>query len=377
MRSIEGKLPEEIGKTVDPKLVAASEGYEVLSFRTLVELVAKTAYMNKDYLLFFRGQNTDHINKANKSTFYPTIYRGEYLQQREVNYRFEILAGACRLLVRRFDEAKITGTAELRRKKLIQWSILQHYEVCSTPLLDFTQSLRVAASFAQLNGEKDHSFVYAFGMPYLTNRISNNSEHDLVNIRLLSICPPEALRPYFQEGYLAGTEDLENSYDSKSELDFNNRLIAKFRIPNSNRFWGRNFHAVPKSALYPKGDKIEKICREIRDEVERDLQPGQIGEFLKAWSAIESDLDQRADFGRQHRSMLDAIKRLRKNPRFDDELLFQIDRLRRFRNQLVHSPVEIKQTQVRDHMKLLDEVSTRLERIRAEETMQTKTLNRI
>jgi len=369
MRSIEGKLPDEISKTVDPKLVAASEGYEVLSFRTLVELVAKTAYLNKDYLLFFRGQNADHVNKANKSTFYPTIYRGEYLQQREVNYRFEILAGACCLLVRRFGEAKVTGTTELRRKKLIQWSILQHYEVCSTPLLDFTQSLRVAASFAQLNNERDTSFVYAFGMPYLTNRISNNSEHDLVNIRLLSICPPEALRPYFQEGYLAGTEDLENSYDSKTELDFNNRLVAKFRIPNSNQFWGRNFHAIPKSALYPKADQIEVICREIRDEVERDLQPGQIGEFLKAWSAIESDLDRRADFGREHRSTLNAIKRLRKNQQFDDDLLFQIDRLRRFRNQLVHSPVEIGQTQVRDYMKLLDEVSARLERIRAHETI--------
>ncbi len=89
MRSIEGKLPEEISKTIDPKLVAASEGYEVLSFRALVELVAKTAYLNKDHLLFFRGQNTDHVNKANKSTFYPTIYRGDYLQQREINYRSE------------------------------------------------------------------------------------------------------------------------------------------------------------------------------------------------------------------------------------------------------------------------------------------------
>jgi hypothetical protein len=74
MRSIEGKLPEEIAKTIDPKLVAGSEGYEVLSFRALVELVAKTAYLNKDYLLFFRGQNTDHLNKGGNSTgrFYGT-----------------------------------------------------------------------------------------------------------------------------------------------------------------------------------------------------------------------------------------------------------------------------------------------------------------
>ena len=254
MRSIEGRLPAEIAAVVEPRSVGKHDGYEVTTFRRLVELVAATAYFNKDYLLFFRGQNHDHKNKAGNSSFYPTIYRGDYLQQREVNYRFEILAGASRLLVKRFAEGKVTGKDELRRKKLIQWSILQHYEVCATPLLDFTHSLRVAASFAQLNNSESNAFVYAFGLPYFTNRISNNSEHDLVNIRLLSICPPEALRPYFQEGYLIATEDIESVYDSKTELDFNNRLIAKFKIPTAKRFWGSNFDPIPKSALYPRGD---------------------------------------------------------------------------------------------------------------------------
>ena len=364
MRSIEGKLPEEITKKIEHKLITSSEGYKVTSFRELVEIVAKTAYLNKDFLLFFRGQRTDHLNKANKSTFYPKIYRGDYLQQREVNYRFEILASASKLLVNRFVEANITGTPELRRKKLIQWSILQHYEVCRTPLLDFTQSLRVAASFSQRNNKKNIGYVYAFGMPYVTNRISNNSEHDLVNIRLLSICPPEALRPYFQEGYVAGTEDIENVYDSKSELDFNNRLIAKFQIPNSQQFWGRSFQSIPENALFPKRDQIYEICLKIREEVERDLQPGQIGEFLKEWAQIESYLNQQADFERHRGTTLDALRRLRKDPQFGDELLFQIDSLRRFRNLLVHSPIGIEQAQMRDYMKLLDEVSRRIGQIK-------------
>ena len=47
MRSIEGKLPEEVAKTTEPKLVAGSEGYKVSSFRELVEFVAKTAHLNK------------------------------------------------------------------------------------------------------------------------------------------------------------------------------------------------------------------------------------------------------------------------------------------------------------------------------------------
>ena len=36
----------------------------------------------------------------------------------------------------------------LRRQRILRWSILQHYEICDTPLLDVTQSIRIAASFA-------------------------------------------------------------------------------------------------------------------------------------------------------------------------------------------------------------------------------------
>ena len=372
MRAIDSKLPEEISKVIEPNSMSGSDGYEVSSFRSLVELVAKTAYLNKDSLLFFRGQNTDYINKVGKSTFYPGIYRGDYLKQREINYRFDLLSGACQLLVKRFEDANITSTADLRKRKLIQWSILQHYEVCLTPLLDFTQSLRVAASFAQLNNTGEFSYVYVFGMPYLTNRISYNSEHELVNIRLLSICPPEALRPYFQEGYLACTEDIENSYDSKSDLDFNNRLIAKFRILNAEKFWGNGFHAIPKNALYPKKDKIQGICSEIMDEVKKGLHPGQIGEFLKGWNMIELFLNQQTAFGRQSRSVLEGIWTLRENPMITNQLIYQVDSLRRFRNQLVHSPTDTDQVKVRDNMILLDEVLMRINQIKVIESIKSK-----
>lgn len=70
------------------------------------------------------------------------------------------------------------------------------------------------------DNNEEFGYVYVFGFPYITNRISRNSEHDLINVRLLSICPPTALRPYFQEGYLAGTDEVTTNFDSKSELDF-------------------------------------------------------------------------------------------------------------------------------------------------------------
>ena len=267
MRQIFGQLTKELYDHTTIKTVGIDDGYPVKTFRALVEQVAKLSFSNKDYLLFYRGQHSDFRNKANKSTFYPTIYRGNHLSKKKLETRFDTLKRASKVLAESFKTHKIEGHYELRRKKYIQWSILQHYEVTETPLIDLTQSLRVACSFAQLNNQNKNAFIYVFGMPYLMNRISINSEHDLVNIRLLSITPPTALRPYFQEGYLVGTDDITSSYYRKRELDLNNRLIAKFEIPNTDEFWGEFFNKIPQDALYPKHDQIEEICRQVKKEL--------------------------------------------------------------------------------------------------------------
>lgn len=244
-----------------------------LSFRLLEELksiypdstqAAKLAYLYKDHLLFFRGQDNDYKNKAGSSTFYPNIYRGR-LGEEELTNRFEVLDESSKKLVEVFKSEAIDGYTEIRRKKYMQWSILQHYEVCDTPLLDFTHSVRVACSFAQLGNKTDRGYVYVFGFPYLTNRISRNSEHDLITIRLLSICPPDALRPYYQDGYLAGTEDITKDYwGDKMQLDFKRRLIAKFEIPIDDDFWGEGLSGIPEPVLYPTNDKIEELCKRLK-----------------------------------------------------------------------------------------------------------------
>ena len=86
--------------------------------------------------------------------------------------------------------------------------------------------------------------MFVFGLPYITNRISIDSEQDAVVVRLPSICPPEALRPYYQDGDLAGTDKITMEYASKDELDFNRRLIAKFQIRRGASFWPRGFSPV-------------------------------------------------------------------------------------------------------------------------------------
>ena len=109
----------------------------------------------------------------------------------------------------------------------------------------------------------------------------------MIHIRLLSICPPQALRPHFQEGYLAGTDEITDTYDKKTELDFNNRLIVKFELPEEKRFWGRNFHKIPEASLYPKSDPIKALCDEIGELASRELRSGDLGDFLKLWAEIE------------------------------------------------------------------------------------------
>jgi hypothetical protein len=178
-----------------------------------------------------------------------------------------------------------------------------------------------------------------FGLPFITNRISVNSEHDIVNVRLLSICPPDALRAYFQEGYLVGTEDVTTEYSSKNELDFNNRLIAKFQIGKSDEFWGRGFDKIPREALYPVNDKIDELCRAIQQETGGGVQATELGSFLQEWSAIESYL---LSFARAKTekvySISDAIRVLQRSEDLPHDLFSKINILRKTRNSAVHKP---------------------------------------
>ncbi|MBW2619246.1 MAG: FRG domain-containing protein, partial [Deltaproteobacteria bacterium] len=285
-------------------------------------------------------QGQDYKNKAQASTFYPSIYRGENLSQRELNIKFDILNNAVYLLKESFRNGAVDGYKEVLRKRYIQWSIIQHYEVCPTPLLDFTHSIRVACSFAQRNHKhSEQGYVFVFGLPYITNRISINSEYDIINVRLLSICPPDALRPYFQDGYLAGTADITYEYESKTELDFRNRLISKFEIPNSTKFWGRGFSMLPDSILFPKSDRIESLCKSINPAPTSKFGPTEIGAFITEWTHLEAFLVGRARNAEPQAtslSMKASIDVLRRHQVITQNLAKELHSLRLFRNEVVH-----------------------------------------
>lgn len=361
MREITPKLTAELLRHVDGDPVWRATAFEVTTFRALVEHVARLAYANPDELLFFRGQDRDYQSKAGGTTLYPAIYRGDSLAARELRHRFELLDQAARLLVDRFKKAKVEGHRELRQKRYIQWSILQHYEVLATPLLDLTQSLRVACSFAQLRSTEPICYVYVLGLPYVTNRISINSEHDIVNVRLLSICPPAALRPYFQEAYLAGTADVTTEFESKTELDFRNRLVAKFAMPRAKAFWGSGFDQIPETALLPRGDRISDLCSDLRVELRDELQPGELGEFIREWALLEEYLLEEARrLTERNVSVREAITSLAKRGVLNLEQATTLDAVRKFRNALVHQPKTVTHGAVDEWIDTVRQLRTRL-----------------
>lgn len=344
--------------------IAKSEAVYVDTFDMLVKEVAELSYLNQDYMLFYRGQSKDYHNKSDATTLYPTIYRGERISKNELRYKFDNLKTASSMLVDKIskykkDQNSIIGVNEVKSKRHIQWSILQHYEVCETPLIDVTHSLRVACSFAFLDTLCDYAYIYILALPYLTGRISINSEHDLVNIRLISIAPPQALRPYFQEGYLVGTEFIHDDYIEKNELDFNRRLVAKYKIPNSRAFWGNNLSAIDKKVLYPENDLLLDICKEIKLDINSIVVSNEsAGEFLLKWNKLNSVLWKNSN---RKYSILQNIKYLKENNNIDDNTVKKIEIVRELRNRLVHNTSLISEREILQKINIIDSILADLE----------------
>lgn len=331
---------KKITKNAKDKLVPQNNAQQVNSLENLIEEVAKLSYIHKDWLLFFRGQHKDYKNSRNsKSTFLPSIYRTKKgkLSEKECVSRFSILEGASHILVKLLERKNILGYQDVKLRKEIQWSILQHYEVCYTPYLDLTQSLSVACSFAVLPDKKTgerpgKGLLFVFALPYFSNRISINSEHDLINIRLLSICPPAALRPHHQEGFLVGTTNIAEDYTMKHELDFNRRLIAKFEFKNDDTFWGNNKPSQKeKDLLYPPVDTMDDLCQKIKNIKESGFFKDPIKSFKLLWQELETFI---TPLTPDNKSVKEKLTDLRLNYNIDVLKLKEIHELCVFKDKL-------------------------------------------
>lgn len=158
---------------------------------------------------------------------------------------------------------------------------MQHYGVAETPMLDVTQSLRVACAFALNDCDTDYAFLHVLGVPQLSGGITTSSESDMQVVKLLSACPPLARRPHLQEGYLLTdfpnvTKDNFSLFKIK-DLDFARRLISTFKLKNHDSFWevpGKDtyYSRISNDELFPvKGEDFLHIIKKVKKEIMHEM----------------------------------------------------------------------------------------------------------
>jgi hypothetical protein len=264
--NVSGKI-----ELMDAVTVRKEAALHVFGFQDLALRVCELQFRNRDFVLLFRGQKSDYKNKAAETTIRPTLLRPSgpdgNPSPETIEKRFEELQAREQALLDAYPGTFPDKEDErrLRRERILRWSILQHYEVCATPLLDVTNSLQIAASFASVDVPEE-AYVFVLGLPNLSGAITASVEAGIQIVRLASVCPPRAVRPHIQQGYLLGeypemtTAGQWELYDDY-EMDFSRRLVAKFKI-SPRTFWNDSqyFPQVPKAALYPDKDPLIAVA---------------------------------------------------------------------------------------------------------------------
>lgn len=256
-------------------------GHVVTSYIDLAAKIAELQFLNRDHVLLFRGQGRDHHSSKGNTTLKPNIFRPlpgmkQTPKARVIRPRYDRLHKAEELLVAEYVKAGFKGSDRLKKQRILRWSTLQHYEVCATPLLDVTHSLRIALSFACQRANGNEAFLFALAVPNISGSITASAEAGLQIMRLSSVCPPAALRPHIQEGYLLGEYPDLVDIDQKGlymgyEIDFAQRLIGKFKFDPKSIFNDPDFPLVSPSALYPNSqDPLYRMAEEVKKQLGPD-----------------------------------------------------------------------------------------------------------
>ena len=128
--------------------------------------------------------------------------------------------------------------------------------------------MRIAASFALPDEESKVGYLYAIALPYPQGTISHFVDQDMVLVRLFGVCPFDALRPHFQEGYLLGKFPISDAGQRGVVKERNDnaahRLVAKLVLDDRDGgFFRGGFPRVPKTALLPLKDPFGDALRRI------------------------------------------------------------------------------------------------------------------
>jgi len=241
-------------------------GLMINSYEELIEKISVIAFNNPEFVFLFRGQSRDH-SYGIKTNLYPKMFRAptNYLKKDVISDRYNRLNRCDQQLVDLYD---FEQPHRIRRNKILRWAILQHYEICDTPLLDVTYSSRVACSFALRNSNVRAGYLYILGLPQISGSITTSSENGIQILRLLNICPPKALRPHYQDAYVIGEYPTIDTTATKqefqrSELDFSRRLLAKFRLNPKGFRKNSQFPLIDENSLLPNAhDELYRVLSE-------------------------------------------------------------------------------------------------------------------
>lgn len=230
-----------------PDDVRTLKGFKVSTFRELIAITGTVSLRNRKYDCYFRGQSKDYIDSNNRTIIYPGICRPVLpevsIQTVTIEERWNNLL--------RFVKY-IAGIQSRERSIEYYFALIQHYELMPTPLIDITQSLRVACSFA-LN-DSDDGYIYMIGLPYAHGSISHFIDQNMVLAKLQHVCPANAERPRYQEGYLVGRLPFTAKKAAGDNLA--KRIIAKFSISAADgKFWDDQFIPLSREILFPLTDK--------------------------------------------------------------------------------------------------------------------------
>lgn len=232
--------------------------HHIKTFSELASKVAKLSFLNRQWMLLYRGQAQDFKTQKNLNSLYPSLYRalsGKSFSKKLLKIKgFDKLHSKVEVLRQGYLKRFPGNKKEIRRlytHEELCWALLQHYEIVPTPYLDVSSSLRVAASFALR--KSNSGYLYVLGMPYPVGSISHFVDSDIKMVRLQAACPPSAKRPHFQEGYLVGSCSV-GPEEQNSKENASRRLVAKFFIEDQKSFWTKDFKPIPDKALMPKDD---------------------------------------------------------------------------------------------------------------------------
>ncbi|MER5326965.1 FRG domain-containing protein [Streptosporangium roseum] len=253
---------------------------EVHHFVELIDITAFLAVMNKNLTLAFRGQPQDHslLPTLFRSHWCPPIGDGSHRVRIDGDQRehyWEKLKSVEQATLAVLHDEGLPRWRHLRDHPPARWAVIQHYELWPTPLLDFSTSLRVAASFAfDCHRNASGGYLYVVGLRRIHSDLMPLSDNDdaeqeaqLLAIRLNAVCPPKAKRPHLQEGVLLGHYPFRRPDKFSQRLnDASSILIAKLRLINQGDFWSKDFPIHRRASLLPK-KKDDGLLRKLRERV--------------------------------------------------------------------------------------------------------------